>query len=280
MDSPSSIKITVSEWLPAPIRVQRPLYVIGDIHGASALLAALLQRLGQVCEAGTLVYLGDLIDPTKHVSGYNVARVLDLVATGIGRSGLQEIVLMGNHDQFFTVALAAAQADGPLPYEPGTWLEQGGMETAEAWGLSGPDEQILARNLWDRMSEAQRSVFDRMQVYHQHEGYLLVHAGFPDDIPLAPQLAKEWKSEFPQDRMSEHDHPFWRRMHNEDIAPKGHVLIAGHTPRRRAFIGKRHVGIDTGVKQGGPLTAIEIVGDRLRLHQAWPEGLDRERWER
>jgi serine/threonine protein phosphatase 1 len=227
-----------------------------------------------------LVYLGDLIDPTKHVSGYNAARVLDLVTIGIGRSGLQETVLMGNHDQFFTIALVAAQANTPLPYEPGTWIDQGGRETAEAWDISGSDERLLAQALWKQMSASQRSVFERMQVYHEHEGYLLVHAGFPDDIPLAPQLAKEWKSEFPHDRMSEHDHPFWRRMHDEDVAPKGHVLIAGHTPRRRAFLGKRHIGIDTGVKQGGPLTAIEIVGDRLRLHQAWPPGLERDQWER
>jgi hypothetical protein len=63
-----------------------------------------------------------------------------------------------------------------------------------------------------------------------------------------------------------------------DAAPKGRVLIHGHTSLRRAFLGRKRINIDTAAKYGGPLTALEIVGDRLRLHQAWPAETDPARW--
>ena len=65
-----------------------------------------------------------------------------------------------------------------------------------------------------------------------------------------------------------------------DAAPAGRVLVHGHTPTRRPIIGRKRIAIDTGSKYGGPVTALEIVDDRLRLHQAWPQGVDATRWEK
>jgi len=275
------IDVTTSDWRPAPKPVSRPLFAIGDVHGASHLLKALQTKLRELCARGRLVYLGDLIDPANRVNDYDCARVLDLVAVGAGAEELEEIVLMGNHDQFLTLALAAARANTQLPYSAGTWIDQGGLRTAEAWKISDEtDERKLALAIWDHMTMAQRKVFERMQIYAEHEDYVLVHAGFREDVSLAEQLSRSWDSEFPTDRAVEHDHPLWMRLHDEDIAPAGRVQIVGHSPRRKPFIGANRIGIDTGVKSGGPLTMIEIVGERLRCHQAWPQGMTREAWER
>ncbi len=275
------IAVSTTEWQPAPKPASRPLYAIGDVHGAADLLEALQAKLRELSPSGQLVYLGDLIDPSRHVRNYDAARVLDLVAAGSGVDGLAESILMGNHDQFFTLALAAARAADFLPYEEETWIGQGGTRTAEAWGLQDEkNERLLALALWDRMSDAQRSVFDRMQVHVEHDAYLLVHAGFCDYRPLSEQFAKDWKAEFPLLFSEEAEHPFWMRLHGEDIGPAGRVMIVGHTPHRVPRVGKNVISIDTGAKVGGPLTMVEIVGDRMRFHQAWPGGLTAEIWEK
>ncbi len=266
--------VTTSDWQPSPTRASRPLYAIGDVHGAATLLSALQARLRDLNAIGRLVYLGDLIDPTSRVEGADCALALDLVANGAGCRLLDEHVLMGNHDQLFTLALTAARTKAPLPYEPGLWIDQGALKTAEAWGIGEvDDERDLATLLWDRMSSGQRAVFDRMQTVVEHDDYLLAHAGVCDYLPLHEQLSADWRTTFPSNGAEESEHPLWMRLHSEDIAPKGRVQIVGHTARRQIFVGKRHIGIDTGAKVGGPLTMIEVVEDQLRFHQAWPDGL-------
>lgn len=273
--------VTSTEWQPAPRPVLRPLYAVGDVHGAADLLALLQGKLREINATGRLVYLGDLIDPSKHVRNYDVARTLDLVAAGSRVEGLDESVLMGNHDQFYSLALAAAGTGDPLPYERGTWIDQGGKLTAEAWRLQDEtNERALALAMWIRMSKAQRAVFDRMRVFVEHDDYLLVHAGFCDYLPLQEMLAKDWRSEFPLLRSEEAEHPLWMRLHGEDVDPAGRTMIVGHTPYRSPYVGRNVINIDTGAKLGGPLTMLEIVHDRMRFHQAWPSGLTPEEWEK
>jgi serine/threonine protein phosphatase 1 len=275
------VRITTTKWQTAPRPVSRPLYAIGDVHGAADLLIALQVKLTQLNAKGVLVYLGDLIDPSKHVQNHNCARVLETIATGSGIDALDEHVLMGNHDQFFTLALNAARSGDSLPFEQGTWIDQGGSLTAAAWGLnSETDERKLAQAIWDGMSEAQRGVLDRMKVYMAHDDYLLVHAGFYDYRPLPEQLAKDWRSDFPRRMSDEAEHPFWMRLYGQDIGPKNRTMIVGHSPHRVPRVGKNVINVDTGAKVGGPLTMIEIVNDRMRFHQAWPTGMTAEIWEK
>ncbi len=265
----SQISITVGDWQPAPKPVSWPLYAVGDIHGDAAKLAALQQHLRTSNAKGSLVYLGDLIDPSPKMREHNCARVLDLIAAGVGNDDLVETTLMGNHDQFLMLALHASRDGSPLPFPEYAWLEQGALLTAKAWGVGKMrDERELAAAIWDAMTDAQRRVFETMKIYVEHDEYLLVHAGLCDYLPLSKQIEKDWRSVYPQTAQEEFEHPFWMRLHEEDVAPAGRVQIVGHTARREAFIGTHHIGIDTGVKYGGPLTALEIVGDRMRLIQA------------
>lgn len=269
----SNISITVGDWRPAPQPVLRPLYAIGDVHGDAGKLTALVDHLrAQLQPGGTLVYLGDLIDPhPKRDHAHDCAAVLDMIAQSLPKT--ETVVLAGNHDAFLLIALNAYRERAGLPWDRYHWLAQGGLATAAAWGIpfsrtNAPDECVLANEIWSRMTSQQRSVFERMKIWHDHDAYLLVHAGFEPQTPLEKQQARASLLEYPN-WQTEQSHPLWMRFnHNTDAAPKGRVLVHGHTSMRKALLGKKRICLDTGVKYGGPLTALEIVGDRMRLIQA------------
>jgi serine/threonine protein phosphatase 1 len=270
-----SIEVITSEYQIAPSKSSRPLLAIGDVHGRANLLCGLVEYIGNTIQPDTrLVFLGDLIDPHPHRDeSHDCAEVLDIAAAPV--SGVTEtIYLAGNHDAFLLIALHASRTGTPLPWDQSNWYNQGGAETAAAWGLlrstnATPDEGALAAEIWSRMTNAQRCIFESMRVYVDHDVYLLVHAGFDPNIPLEPQQAYANILNYPT-AQNEKSHPLWMRFKaGTDSAPKGRILIHGHTPSRRAFLGRRRICIDTGAKFGGPLTALEIIGDRMRLHQAY-----------
>jgi serine/threonine protein phosphatase 1 len=275
-----TLQVKSTEWRAAPAPATRSLVVIGDVHGRSHLLGALVGQISDVAQADThLVYIGDLIDPhPQRDEPHNCAAVLDIAATPV--ANVSEIdYLAGNHDAFFLIALDAARKGTSLPWPDGLWSEQGGIETAVAWGVLAPEgEAAIAHAIWSRMTIRQRSVFESMKVFVEHDSYLLVHAGFEPHVLLDRQMARANILEFP-DGQNEQQNPLWMRFKaGTDTAPKGRVLIHGHTPTRRPILGRKRICIDTGAKYGGPLTALEIVGDRMRLHQAWPAGMTPERW--
>jgi len=69
-------------------------FVVGDIHGRSAQLAALLDVLPHDKDSDTIVFLGDLIDRGPDAPGV-VADVLELQRANPERV----IVIRGNHEQ-------------------------------------------------------------------------------------------------------------------------------------------------------------------------------------
>jgi len=272
-----TIKITSTEWQAASSPVRWPLVAIGDIHGCADLLVALRAHLFHVQQRLTRrVYLGDYIDPhARREHAHDCADVLDQVALDLC-NGAQ--VLVGNHDAFLMIALACG-LDRPVPWEPGIWSEQRGATTAVAWGITPEmsarmSETALAREIWNRMSDQQKSVFQAARVFVEHDVYTFVHAGFHPNVPIGTQVGMAHTLECPSAR-NEAFHPPWMRFKTgTNAAPRGRVLIHGHMSTRRPFIGRKRISIDTGAKYGGPLTALEIVEDRLRAHQAWPAETD------
>ncbi|MCZ8312353.1 MAG: metallophosphoesterase [Magnetospirillum sp.] len=259
------------------------MIAIADIHGAANLLLALRTHLATL-PAHRRVYLGDLIDPhPRREHEHDCAGVIDQVAEDQA-SGSTD-VLAGNHDAFFLIARQAGRDRVDVPWMDGIWYDQGGRETVAAWGfgfstMGKPHEGALARALDELMTPAQRGVFDNMKIWADHDAYLLVHAGFEPQTPLQKQQARASILDFPSWN-SEQSHPLWMRFNpTTNAAPKGRVLVHGHTPTRSAIIGKKRICIDTGVKYGGPLTALEIVSDQMRLHQAWPAGMDAATWKK
>ena len=260
--------ITTSDWRAAPAAADRPFVAIGDVHGAAGPLDALLTSVRRSCD-NAAVFLGDLIDPSPlHATAHNCARVADLVAGDVQQ--YRSVVLVGNHDSMLLIALACAREGTAPPWRAGAWRAQGGTETAAAWGIDAAafaDETALASAIWRRMGPAQRAVFEGMRNWHDIGRYLFVHAGFRPDLPLAAQQARAKLTCWPEDRQMHH---LWMRFAStEDVAPRGRILVHGHAPAPLPILGARRICIDTNAKSGGPLTALEVDGKRMRVHQAW-----------
>lgn len=281
---------TTTDWQAAPKPTNSRLVAIGDVHGCSHLLRALRAQLASL-PAHRLVYLGDLIDPHPHRidsagpgMSHSCADMMDQIADDIATGNCN--VLAGNHDAFFHIAREAVRNASNLPWrEPNLWSSQGGLATAAAWGISfskyeTPNDRDLAREIDARLTQAQRGVFDAMKLWVDHDAYLLVHAGFHPQMPLAKQQARTSITTWPTP-LEEQIHPLWMRFNpTTDAAPKDRVLVHGHISMRSAILGRKRIDIDTGAKHGGPLTALEIDGDRMRLHQAWPPGMDAVTWKK
>ncbi len=276
-----TVNTTCTDWRPAPAEAPRAFCAIGDIHGCANLLAALSAHLDTAAPSAERVYLGDLIDPhPKREHDHDCAAVLDQIADDLDRGAA---ALAGNHDAFMLIAMRAIADGTTLPWhsEPTLWRGQGGADTAAAWGIdraTHADDREVAREIASRMTDRQRDVLARLKMWHDVGAYVLVHAGFDPNTPLDRQQARASVFEFP-DMRGEQQHPLWMRFKvNTDAAPKGRVLIHGHTPTRRPILGRKRICIDTGAKYGGPLTALEVDGDRMRLHQAWPIGMTEAVW--
>lgn len=288
MNGTPTVNTTYTERQPAPAAAPRAFCAIGDIHGCANLLAALRAHLDTAAPGVERVYLGDMIDPhPKRAHDHDCASVIDQVADDLDRGAS---ALAGNHDAFLMIAMRAIAEETKVPWhsEPTLWLDQGGAETAGAWGVviqrggawgyNVANEKTVVAEINRRMTDRQRAVLARLKIWHDAGPYLMVHAGFDPNTPLDRQQARASAFVYP-DMRGEQQHPLWMRFKvGTDAAPKGRVLIHGHTPTRRPILGRKRICIDTGAKYGGPLTALEVDGDRMRLHQAWPAGMTEAVW--
>ena len=146
---------------------------IGDIHGCSAALAALVNAIDP-CPEDTLVPLGDYID-----RGIDSKGVLDQLIALARRCRL--VPLLGNHEEM----LLAARPDA---WSLKFWLACGGVTTLDSYGQDvGP--KAIPPGHWAFL-ESCRKVYET-------ETHVFVHAKggfrFPndpeDDRPLWPRFS-------------------------------------------------------------------------------------------
>src|SRR5690242_13927111 len=102
---------------------------IGDIHGCSAALAALLEAIRPGSE-DTLIPLGDYIDRGPDSRG-----VINLLIDLAGRCRL--VPLLGNHEEMLVAAARDHSALRP-------WLTCGGVEALRSygWAPGGPRRSL------------------------------------------------------------------------------------------------------------------------------------------
>lgn len=128
------IKPLMTRWraaspdAPAP-QPDRPLVVIGDVHGRFDLLEPLLERLARDPDlAGDrdLILAGDLVD-----RGPASAEVIDLARALETDQPHRVTSLMGNHE-----AMLIDFLDGK---SRSVWLRAGGMDTLQSFGVTIPE---------------------------------------------------------------------------------------------------------------------------------------------
>ena len=215
---------------------------IGDIHGCSAALAALLDAI----EPGpndTVVTLGDYIDRGPDSRGV----IEQLIALG---QRCRLIALMGNHEEML---LGALGDQGMLR----GWLSCGGVEMLASYGFRPTGE--ARRFLGDLLPREHWAFLTRLRGYHETDSHLFVHAGYHPHLPMDQQPAEALRWQFTERH--------WAKAHFS-----GKIAIVGHTPQRTGEV--LDLGflkcIDTHCHAGKWLTALEVPSGKT--WQASPQG--------
>ena len=198
-------------------------YAIGDIHGYSAALGALLDRIESHRRGRDrrLVFVGDYID-----RGPNSAGVIDLVRDLQRREPENVICLMGNHEE-----LLFKSHEDPLLVS--AWLESGGNATLASYGVEDPENLPDDILLWA----------STLATVHEDARRYYVHAGFRPGVP-APDPDIETRLWIREPFLSA-DHDF------------GKHVVHGHTPCMDGKPDVRHhrTNVDTAAGWGRALTA-------------------------
>jgi serine/threonine protein phosphatase 1 len=204
------------------------LIAIGDIHGYSSSLAALIEAIDPKPH-DTLVPLGDYIDRGPDSRG-----ALELLVALAGRCRL--LPILGNHDEL----MLEVRAGDDEAFQD--WLSFGGTTTLASYECDHP-RAIAEEHI--RFLEGCRS-------WVQTERHFFVHASYLPDLPLAEQ---------PLDVLR------WASLQNRVPPPhcSGKTAIVGHTAQKNhEVLDVGHLKcIDTHIYGGGWLTALEVESGQI-----------------
>ncbi|MDE2404099.1 MAG: serine/threonine protein phosphatase [Sphingomonadales bacterium] len=226
------------------------VYAIGDIHGRSDLLEALVEAIERDHAArgpakSTVVLLGDLID-----------RGPDSFGVLLWAREWQKLrpvrILMGNHEEML---LGAMEKLDVLKQ----FVRFGGRETLLSFGL---DEELYETAEWEvlhamaiaatpqSLLEFIRTFEDRVQI----GDYLFVHAGIAPGVPIDEQKRSDLR---------------WiREPFLSDENWHGAMVVHGHSITGHADVRANRIGIDTGAYASDVLTAIGLEGTERWLIEA------------
>ena len=227
------------------------IYAIGDVHGRSDLLKAMLAKLRDDAQGYsgkiTLVGIGDYIDRGPDSKGVVEALLNEVPATW------NKLFLRGNHEQAMLDFLRE-------PGYRGEWLAWGGLQALESYGIAVygaqgmRDVAALAAEFEQAIDElGHKAFYEATQLTHTNGDYLFVHAGVRRGIPADQQMSE--------------DLLFIR----EDFLGRPHGLpyrvVFGHTIMDTPLVDPDRIGIDTGAFQSGILSAVRIEGNDAKIIQ-------------
>jgi serine/threonine protein phosphatase 1 len=240
------------------------LYVIGDIHGRSDMLQALLRKIAYDAlsrqsgadrdERRELILLGDYVDRGPDSRG-----VIDLIlSTRAERDFWTVTALKGNHEAALLQFL-----DEPSFWP--MWADYGARDTLLSYGVSPPNRASdpedwvrASRELNEALPDAHRAFLADLPLVAERGDYLCVHAGVRPDTPLDSQTEQDllWiRDDFLKSQ---------RRLEK--------VIVHGHTPAAEAFLGAHRIGLDTGAYATSILSAVKLKGVERTVIQARGKG--------
>lgn len=233
-----------SRSVPASTPSDTRIYAVGDIHGRADLLDEITTRIDDDIRRRPIahpveVYLGDYID-----RGSDSRTVLDLLAVRLVTR--HAVCLRGNHE---AVMEGFLQDPAILPY----WLELGGMQTLESYGVAPHDENEAALDVRRRFVDAFPRAHELVVQCLRHQfvcgDFLFVHAGIRPDIPIERQDINDL---------------IWIRDEFLD-STKNHerFVVHGHTPVPHPDIRHNRINIDTCAWRTGMLTCVAIEGSTI-----------------
>jgi serine/threonine protein phosphatase 1 len=200
-------------------------FVIGDVHGCSKALRAIMERIEPTSE-DLVIFLGDLIDRGPDSRG-----VVDLILA-LSRT-TRVIAIRGNHELMLMGVLLGG-------CKPELWLQGGGAATLASYG--GSLERIPASHI---------DFFQSLRTHHETEHELFIHAGYEPNVQAEKisDAHRYWihLAEVPQPHCS------------------GKRVFVGHTPQASGDVLDRGhvVCMDTYCFGGGWLTALDLDTDEI-----------------
>lgn len=235
-----------------PLAPERPLWVIGDIHGRFDLIKRLLQHIDEMAVAkAQIITVGDYID-----RGEQNRQAIELIYAR-DRGDENFTALYGNHEElmlnFFDEPAISANR----------WLRNGGLQTMASYKIGGLSERPDAKTAEEAAKKIQESLSEGMEDWlrnlprsYSSGNVHVVHAAADPDVPMSDQ----------------DDHTLTWGHEDFDNKPRqdGQWIVYGHKIVETA--GKDKLGriaVDTGAYYSGKLTAALIMPDGdLTLHQA------------
>jgi len=210
------------------------LIAIGDIHGCSDALRALLAAIDPRPD-DTIIVLGDVID-----YGPQTDRVIEQLIDLAGRCRL--ILLKGNHEEMLFGALLGRD-------DRRFWESCGGVTTRRCY--PGRDDRELVD------PEHLRFLKKHCQDYFETDDFIFVHANYFPNRPMEeqPNPSLRWEAVEPARTVAHYS---------------GKTVIAGHTAQTSGDVLDLGflVVIDTGCSLGRWLTALEVhSGEIIQANQ-------------
>jgi len=200
------------------------IYAVGDIHGCYDKLLALMEKMDIDFESDTLVFLGDYID--RGPQSFEVVAYLDDLKQRYANS----IFLKGNHEEMLEKYLSGEDRI--------TYLVNGGQQTLESYMNRPRPEGEPA------IPSTHLEFFKSLQIYHETQNYIFVHAGLKNKVPLEKQKTEDL---------------LWiRRRFIESKYDYGKMVVFGHTPLHEPLLLPNKIGIDTGAVYGNRLTCVRL----------------------
>jgi serine/threonine protein phosphatase 1 len=250
--------------LPFAASPETEIFVVGDIHGRSDLLAALIDEAAREPRRGekrAIVFLGDLVD-----RGPDSLGAINLAIGAAARIGADEdIALMGNHEAMMRLALDSATPWDVAIEALEAWIANGGEKTlAEFVEADEPPEDVdeLLNAARASLPKRVRAWLEGLRASWRSGDLLFVHAGVNPRFELEAFLAVPWN--MPLASLDEKRHWAWVRWPflNHRPGPEafgGVFVVHGHTPndaRRNASHEDQIAGYRLNLDAGSGVTGV------------------------
>ena len=230
------------------------VWAVGDIHGRSDLLAALVRALRADASASAakrkvIVFLGDYVDRGPDSKG-----VLDILVDLSEQDFAELVFLRGNHEQKMVEFLSNPEVGQE-------WCSYGGRQTLESFGLAVPsmthrlDAWVrTSDDLRHKLSQSHHDFLGSLKAKFELGGYFFCHAG------VRPGVS--------QDQQTESDLLWIRKKFLEDEQRLYRIVVHGHTISTDVYVDHRRIGVDTGAYSSDRLSAVRLELDACVVVEA------------
>ncbi|MEM9827712.1 MAG: metallophosphoesterase family protein [Planctomycetota bacterium] len=199
------------------------IFAIGDIHGCSIALRALLEAINPQ-PSDLIVTLGDYVDRGPDSRGV----IKTLIELG---QRTQTVGILGNHEEMMLNVI-----NGEADHH--SWLRFGGVDTLESYQFDGDLDFLPADHI---------AFFNGLGDYFEYENFFFTHASYDEETALEfqdPTLLR------------------WSSLNSSHPGPhqSGKIAVVGHTANTDGeIIDHGHlIRMDTYCYGGGWLSAMEL----------------------